>query len=1243
MNICIIAVGASSIIEAQNICRSWDAGTRPGRCRLQAHYVGSDSFSENDWPAVFRSLYESDFALIDTMGVPQDFSEALAEGVSGYQGHIVVANATTVAVRSLTRLGGFSLRMMRRMDKGKGGAPDTARMMKMIEMMERLGRTLPIGPLRDMRNFLWISRYWLYGTRCNIENMLYLIGREYFNCSDFPKPEPPALIDDGSIMDPVSGRVFSTLAAYRQAFPPAGDKPALGLFFRSRTYPLDTHPVIARVAERLSAWFNVIPVTLDSTVGRDFDRLRTLLMPEGRPAVDVIVNPESFRLAQGPMGGEARNGELFLRDLNVPVLHPFLLTKRSFDQWHSDDRGAEVGEFLISIFLPELDGCIEMYPFGAVGTPHDRTPELAPIDDRIEHVVQRARRWSQLRRKPNTAKRLAVIIYNYPPGAGTVGSSTFLDTFASLSALLEKLATEGYDVRPLSADDLHTAFVGRSANNALEGNGRPSDGRITVDEKAYRSLTGDLPGMERIANRWGAFPGDTVTHDKKLTLPGILCGNVFIGLQPPRTFAESRSVDYHDKNLPPHHQYAAFYRWIERVFRADALVHVGTHGTLEFLPGKEKAASKDCFADALVGELPHVYVYYSGNPSEAMIAKRRSHAVTIGHLPPAFKRGELYEELQHLRQLADEYQEALSLNPGRCPVILDDIRSCVDALGWEWIGLDDVHRRLHEMNAALVPARLHTLGRGFSEAETVEHLAEFFRSNAAGAFPLYEQIARSRGFDWQAVFSEPHRYAEQWEELDRLARQWISAHVLHGVPLESDAAVDSAAAGTIVKFGEAAAKALMHNSELDAVVRALSGGYIEPGLSGDLFRSPEVLPTGRNLVQFDPRQVPSPSAVRQGEAIAERTIEHYHRINGRYPSATAVILWGLETSQTQGETVGQILACLGVRVVRVQGQWDPQLELVPLEELGRPRIDVTVQICGFFRDMFPNALELLQRAFDIVGFADEPDDMNSIRAHSRLLFGDLRARGMEEPDAREFALARVFGPAASEYGTGVERIVKDRTWQDEGDLVGAYIDSLKHAYTPNHYGREMDSLLTDNLSRVEVVSQVRSSRDYEMTDLDHYYEFFGGLARSVEQASGSRAVMLVSDTHEGRVRTEDIGDAIQRGIHTRLINTNWLDGMLSHRHHGGQEIAKRMENLIGLAATTGAVGQKAFDQINRRLVFDDAMRERIQENNPYAMLEIVERLWEAKSRGYWQPDDETLDRLKEIYLGVETHLEGLQR
>ncbi|MCX8043712.1 MAG: magnesium chelatase subunit H [Desulfobacterota bacterium] len=1238
MKLCIIAVGASSITATQQVLRSWESGPWAGRCTLAAHYVGSDAFSEDAWPRIFHNIYTSDFVLLDTMGVPQAFSDALAEGLAGYAGHVAVVNATSLSVRALTRLGSFSLGMMRRKKKkarsNTSDDPlDAGRMMRIVDWMERIGRTLPIGPLRDMRNFFWISRYWLYGSVDNIENMLYLIGREYYNYSDFPEPRPPVLFQDCSIMDPESGSVYTTLTEYEARICPIPEKPRIGLLFRTKSYPLDTHPVVCAMQRQLAQAFCVIPIGLDSIIARDFEKLRELLMPGGTQRVDLLINTEPFRLGQGPIGGDAAQGIQFLETLNVPVLHPFFLHKRTVQQWQEDDKGVDAGEFLISVFLPELDGCIETYPVAAVGTPEDEVPELTPLADRITHLLNRCRNWYRLRITPNHEKKIALIIYDYPPGAAGVGTAAFLDTFASLAALLQKLADAGYMMRPMTPEEIKQSLIACSTGHTLQ-NIAP----LLVDRKLYRTLTNGIPGFGRVEQSWGPFPGTNPETCNAILIPGIINGNVFIGMQPPRTpHIEQHRQTYHDKYLPPHHQYIAFYRWIERVFQAHAIVHVGTHGTLEFLPGKEKGMSGSCFPDILTGHLPHIYLYYCGNPSEAVIAKRRSHAVTIGHLPPPMKQGELYAELHEIELLLREHDEARNLNPGRCQTIAADIKERIKALGWEWHGIDELHRRLHDIKTALIPARLHILGNGFTDEEIADYLTAYFRTSGENGHRLYRACASSEGFDWETIARDPHLHTQAYEKTTAAVGHWIKHYILNNTTDTAPPAFEQ-----LIAQGKKIARLLKANRELEELLRALNGEFILPGVGGDLFRSPDILPSGRNLVQFDPRLIPSPSALKHGARIAEATLIRYRDKHNTYPRSIAVVLWGLETAQTYGETVGQILAYLGVRVVKKTGNWETIVELVPLEELGRPRIDVTVQICGFFRDMFPTTLAMLHNAFSCAAFADEPDSHNFVRAHARTVFETLQQQGIEAGEARELSLARVFGPAAAEYGTSLERLVKERVWQHEADLIAAYLQSLQHVYTPRHYGIPMKSLLSENLSRVDVVSQVRSSRDYEITDLDHYYEFFGGLSKSVEQASGKKALMFISDTHEGVVRTEDIKDAIRRGIYSRLTNPVWLDGMLRHSHHGGQEIARRMENLIGLAATTGAVDQAMFNQVSSRLVLDDTIRQRIRDNNPYALLDIIQRLWEAHTRGYWMPDAKTLDRLKQLYMDAESHAEGVR-
>ncbi|WP_297184559.1 cobaltochelatase subunit CobN [Thermococcus sp.] len=415
--------------------------------------------------------------------------------------------------------------------------------------------------------------------------------------------------------------------------------------------------------------------------------------------------------------------------------------------------------------------------------------------------------------------------------------------------------------------------------------------------------------------------------------------------------------------------------------------------------------------------------------------------------------------------------------------------------------------------------------------------------------------------------------------------------------------------------------------ELENLIEGLNGLYIEPSVGGDVIRNPEVLPTGRNIYAFDPLKVPTESAVERGRKIAETTIKKYLEKHGKYPESVGVVLWGFETAKTYGETIAQILEYIGVRVVHVS-PWEKKLEVIPLEKLGRPRIDVIVTICGFFREMFPNIMELLDKAFRMVAELDEPEEMNFIKKHAKELgnYGEL-------------AKARIFGPTSTEYGTRLLQLVEDGIWDEERELAEAYISSMSYAYTKGHYSREARELFESLLRKVDLVSQVRDSHDYEITDLDHYYEFFGGLSKSVEVLKGEKPEMLIADTTREVVKVESIKEAIERGTITRILNPKWINEMLKHEFHGAQKIADRVEYLLGLAATTNAVKNWIWDKVAERFMFDEEIFERLKESNPYATKEILERLLEANRRGYWKADEEILEELEDKYLELDGMLE----
>ncbi len=1234
MNIMAVSVSATALNHLKRFGESWNQSGNSSRVELTLHYIGSSAFTPQTWPVIFDAIARQDIIFLDLMGAPSDFCGALVKRVKAFPGQLVVVGSSGMGLNNNTRLGEFNPSGANEAKKKKAGYGMA--MQTIAGGMEKGETELSPAVARDLKNYTWLVSYWHYATQENIKNLVFLLGREYAGFRDMPEAEPPVTLEEMTILDSARGLTYETTEAYWRDNPKDPDKPTVCLLFSPTNYPVDTHPLVHLMVEKLHERFNVLPVATLRVVDEDVKRLAEFIEGEAQ----AIVNLLPFRLGAGPRGGKPEQVIKLIKQLNIPLMHPLLLNRQTRKEWLEETRGALPGPFVVHIFLPELDGATECIPIGAMTEGNPDAPdggfgELGLITERMERLCRKLRNWVTLRRIPNRRKKLALIMYNYPPGEAHVAHAAFLDTFESVSAMLAMLHEKGYEVEPLSGEEIRRRLVNEGKINSPRWHLADRTPDLIVSKKAVP----DLPNPEKFRQKWGPFPGELMCTEDGVIIPGFISGNVFIGLQPTRGFGEEQAKNYHSKDIPPHHQYVGFYKWLEREFKANVCVHIGTHGSVELVPGKEMAMSGNCWPDYLMGQMPHLYFYYTGNPSEAMVAKRRSHGVLLSHLPVPFKRSDLYGSLQTLEDLMGQYAEAEQMGAGRKVDLFNDINAQAQELGWRDADLEEIHRRLYEYKTSLIPSRLHRIGQGYSTEETTAYLVQLFKLSGEDRPSLWAILAARRGWDWESMDSSPQLHTGRMDALELEATEWVQRHVILGEPVSKSGKADEPA---LIQLREKALQMkdwLTNNPELESFHNGLNSGFIAPGLGGDMFRNPEVMPSGRNLFQFDPRQVPSPVAMRRGAEVAENTLAEYRRRNGDWPQSVALILWGLETARTHGETVSQVFTYLGVRLKRQQGMGDPYLEVIPPSELGRPRIDVTIQICGFFRDMFPNLLPILADAFERVALLKETGEQNHIIKNAALLKAELIEQGADEDQVDELSLARVFGPAPGTYGTLVNDLVKSAHWQAEGDLVSAFLDSLQHAYTKNHYGSEQRELLTSNLKRVEMVSQIRCSVDREITDLDHYYEYFGGLSRAVEEYSGKRPIMLISDSTLGRVRTEDISSAIGRGARTRILNPKWIQGMLGHKHHGGTEIAERMENLIGLSATTHSVDNTIWDDANRTFALDEEMRRLLQENNPYALLEIMERLLEAEARGYWEPDPDEFDQLKEAYLQAEGAVE----
>ncbi len=1158
MNICFISVSPSAL-KTLNLVEA-------ELCDLQlAFNLKLFNAIDEMMPAQLNEMIETiktyDLVFVDLMGAPPQIQEAVNSASATASGHIVAYGASS---KQHMRLGKFSMQNMSK----NGKKPNLAAIKKMQRMAENIGKVVP-GKMRDMRNYSLMSKYFQYGGRENYKNLLLLILKEYGAVKGLKVADPivPATL---SYYDIAEDLFYNDLAHYRalKRFPK--EKNALIILFSAVVYPMDTRVAVRALCQKLAADFDVYAVAVNGDFS-DYHASLKQLSDSLQNQLAAFINCMPFRLGAGPMGGDVDLALAYLEQLDVPYLHPYFLTRRTEAQWLADARGCSSGEALISLLLPELDGAIDMMPIAALSdddynSKTNNAVELQPIAERLERFVSRVNALVKLRNLDNSKKRIAIICYNYPDGESNLFGGAFLDTFQSIANILVQLKAAGYQTDALSKADLIRIFgAGGMVNDGCYADHYDNWLKYSTDK--YQS-------DQDVERACGKAPGTIMVDNGEFLIPGIVLGNVFIGLQPARSTVNDDAT-YHDKSLPPHHQYCAYYQWLKDEFKADALIHVGTHGTLEFLKGKEIAISGNCWPDKLIANTPHIYLYYCGNPAEAIVAKRRSHAKLISYMPPVFTESGLYGEMLDLATELENYQQTLTLQPEAAAAALSIIAQKAQKLGLP-TDVDDLEHSLQRYGEALIPEGLHVFGKGYDEAQYKQYLKGL--SRVQGAEGNAEIIARAAG-----------------------------AQFCH---------------------------------EIAGLLNALNGGYTKVRLAGDIYRNPEVFPTGYNLYQFDPRLVPSSLALLRGKALCDNTLELYKRDNGSYPKRVAVVLWGLETARTQGETVAQILSYIGAELKPGSSVWQRQYRIIPIAELGRPRIDVTINICGFFRDMFADLLESLTDLLARIQRLDESEDDNYLKCHYREQKNFLAARGYAQSEVDDYATARIFGPAEGEYASNLTELISMENWQSEAELGAAFSDSLQYIYSRRLHGKALEGLYRQNLKDVSVVSQVRFDNEYEITDLDHYYEFFGGLAKSVELARGEKVALYIGDTTRAETITETVDAAINRGLRTRLLNPRWQAGLLAHDYHGVQKIAKRFENVLGLAATTGAVAEQLFNDLEQCYVADAVLSRKLEENNPHAYIDILNRLMEYYQRGYWQASEAQLERIRQTHFRIENRLEN---
>jgi cobaltochelatase CobN len=946
-----------------------------------------------------------------------------------------------------------------------------------------------------------------------------------------------------------------------------------------------------------------------------------------------------------------------LARLDVPVLQGLCLTS-SRAQWEASNAALAPIDAAMQVAIPEFDGRLITVPFSFKEQGPDGIPRYAADPGRAARLAGIAVRHARLAQTPNAAKRVAIMLSSYPTKHSRVGNAVGLDTPASAVALLRAMRAAGYDLGdgfPEDGDELIHALIAAGGHDTewlTEEQLRAAPAR--VPRAAYDRSFSELPNelAAAITAHWGAPPGELYTDESTgdIVLACLRFGNVVLMIQPPRGFGENPVAIYHDPDLPPSHHYLAAYRWLAGEFGADAVVHLGKHGTLEWLPGKGLGLSAQCAPDAVLGDLPLVYPFIVNDPGEGTQAKRRGHATIVDHLVPPMARADTYGEMAKLEQLLDEYATVAALDPDKLPALRAQIWSLIEAahlhqdLGVEAqpgsAAFDDfvlhIDGYLCEIKDAAIRDGLHILGLA-PQGEALTNLvlvilrAPQLWSARWGALPgLRAALGLTEGGDTSLADTDQYERTARSLVEAIAATNWDVASIPEVTP--------SAEVRRILEFActELVPRLRATTGEIDAVLHALDGGYIPAGPSGSPTRGlVNVLPTGRNFYSVDPKAIPSRNSFEVGLALADSLLARHLADEGEYPRCVGLTVWGTSAMRTQGDDIAEILALIGCRPA-----WDDAsrrvtgLDVVPLAELGRPRIDVTLRISGFFRDAFPHVIALLDDAIAAVAALDEPAESNYLRAHAladQAVHGDWRR-----------ATTRIFGSKPGAYGAGLLPLIDAQNWRDDGDLAEVYAVWGGYAY-----GRDLDGVharpdMEGAFRRIAVAAKNVDNREHDIADSDDYFQYHGGMVAMVRSLTGRNPAAYIGDSAvPDAPKTRTLAEETRRVFRSRVVNPRWIAAMRRHGYKGAFELAATVDYLFGYDATAGVVQDWMYEQLAASYVFDEETRAFMEQSNPWALRGITERLMEAASRGLWEaPDPKTLDQLRQTYLDLEGDLES---
>ena len=1116
----------------------------------------------------------------------------------------------------LTRLGGFSmtgsdkgvLSLLKRLRGAKKGVNSGAQQIAMLRRIPKILRFIP-GTAQDVRAYFLALQYLLAGSEENVESLIRFLIDRY---ADGPrrslrgalKARPPVDYPDVGVYHP---RLARRVDARAEALPvaPGGYKGTVGvLIMRSYVVAGNCAHYDGVIAELEARGLRCIPVFATGLDARP--AIEKFFIDHGRATVDAVLSLTGFSLVGGPAYNDAKSAEEMLARLDVPYIAAQALEFESIEQWQACDRGLMPVETTMMVAIPEIDGATGPIVFGGRSDAAQNVRDMQVHRERARMLASRVEKLIALRSSTRANRKLGIVLFNFPPNAGATGTAAFLSVFESLFNTLTALKRGGYTVDvPESVDALRDRILG--GNAARFGAGANVAVRIGVDDHVRRERW-----LDEIEAQWGPAPGRVQADGRSIFVLGEHFGNVFVGVQPGFGYEGDPMRLLFEKGFAPTHAFSAFYRWLREDFGAHAVLHFGTHGALEFMPGKQVGMSDACWPDRLIGDLPNFYLYAANNPSEGTIAKRRAAATLISYLTPPVAHAGLYKGLLDLKSSIERWrglepemdQDRVAL-AAAIQAEAAQLSLCDADPAW---AIEDAETRIGALQAAvleleyeLIPQGLHVVGQPSSIEERVELLGLLSETELGARLPADALRALAEGAPVQRVLD------------------------LAGLPVTAVSGLESLAH---------TARLLGADHEVGALMHALDGCFVRPAPSGDLLRTPAILPTGRNIHGFDPFRMPSAFAMSDGARQGAKLLAMHLDQAGALPESVAIVLWGTDNIKSEGGPIAQALYLLGAAprfdsYGRLCGA-----SLVPLAQLGRPRIDVVMTLSGIFRDLLPLQCKLLAEAAFLAASAEEPVEMNYVRKH-------VLAYQAEHGGDLEAAALRVFSNAEGAYGSNVNQIIDSARWDDEDELAEVYTRRKCFAYGRDGKSRQNSTLLNAMLAKVDLAYQNLESVELGVTTVDHYFDTLGGISRSIQRARGVEIPVYIGDQTRGDGKVRTLAEQVALETRTRVLNPKWYESMLRHGYEGVRQIEAHVTNTVGWSATTGQVAPWIYQSLTQTFVIDEEMRRRLAELNPVASAKVANRLLEAHERNYWTPDAETLAALRKAGEELEDRVEGV--